>query len=192
MQYLEGFVNLQTHKKQQPDIKCMMWICGFAYFHCLICYLWVFYEFPLNQGWFFRILLPVIWALKRLFLIHMPPTASEPLGLRSITVYRSLWLSQQRADDTCVRALCAHTFKVMLIRFSSGCSTRDSHLHTMKSSEQKAVLRVTAGAAAHSVHWFTTKESSAFSKTVTLFFIPALHVCRLRRRTSHMEQMDES
>lgn len=179
MQYLDNFVILQTHKKQKPDIKCMMCICGFAYFQCLMCYIWVSSESR-------RI-------LQNLITGHLGIRDSFSfICLRSITVYRSLWLSQQRADDTYVHALCAHTFKVMLIRFSSGRSTRDSHLHTMKSSEQKAVLRVTAGAAAHSVHWFTTKESSAFSKTVTLFFIPALHVCRLRRRTSHMEQMDES
>lgn len=93
----------------------------------------------------------------------MPPTACEPLGLRNTTVYRPLWLSQRHADDTCT-VLCAHTLKVMLIRFSSSIqlSMRDSHLHTMKSSDQKAVLKVTAGAASRLVHWLTTKEPVRF------------------------------
>lgn len=47
-----------------------------------------------------------------------------------------------------------------------------SHL-TIK---QRPFLKVTAVAARHSVQWFPTKGSRAFSKTVTLFFIPMLHV----------------
>lgn len=170
------FVKRIKNKSQTPNFWYIyLWFCTFS--QSALNFLWVNSESGMT--------LPVIWASQRLC----------PSLRWTEKHHSSLWLSQRFADDTCtcpLSLLCAHSLKVMLIRFSSGCSSQDPHLHTMKSCEQKHVLEVTAEAASHSLHWFTTKESDAFSKTVTLFFIPALHVCRLGRRTSHMEQMDES